>query len=115
MANPQIATFMIPLEWLSFNVDLNTVNTWMIANAGNQYCGSQAHNQLELWFLSDPGDSVKSAIATYYAGLNESSSEATSYQSQDQIKAVADASAASGKAKLKALGLSDAEIAAMLG
>ena len=57
-----IAKFKIDLQWKEFNVDLNAINTWMKANAGADYCGTQASNKLELWFLEEPTQEVKDAI-----------------------------------------------------
>lgn len=110
-----VATYMIALEWLNgLSVDLNAVETWMKANAGPNYCGNQAHDKLELWFIAQPSDAVASAIAAYWADMNNASPEVTGYESLAARAAASATAAASGKAKLAALGLSDAEIAALL-
>lgn len=100
-------------------VSMAMVEAWMKANAGSDYCGNSAHANLSLWFTENPGDDVNAAIQSYWNGLNSSSSEATSYQTAAQIKAASDAASAaalaSATSKLVALGLSDAEIAALSG
>jgi hypothetical protein len=112
-------TFDINLQWQSFNVDLNTIHTWMLANAGANYCGLSANNQLQVHFTADPGDSVAAAIASYWAGLTNASPEATNYMSESSRAAAAAsnraAKLASASAKLEALGLSADEIAAIVG
>ena len=62
-----------------------------------------------------PSDSALAWVLTYWNDLMPSSAEATGYQTQAQIAAAAATAKASGLAKLKALGLSDAEIAAIVG
>lgn len=111
----QIAKFMIPLEWKEFSVNLQSVDTWMKANAGDQYCGNQAHGRLELWFLEEPSQDAKDAIAAYWDALHEDSAEATAYRSWASVKADIATKKASGKAKLAQLGLTDEEIAALVG
>lgn len=112
-------TFDINLAWQSFNVDLNTINTWMKANAGGNFCGLSANSVLQLHFTADPGGSVASDIAAYWAALDNSSPEATNYMSESDRQAAAAsnraAKLASASAKLEALGLSADEIAAIIG
>lgn len=96
-------------------LDLETVEAWMKANAGADYCGNQAHAKLELWFVNEPSQAIKDAIQAHWDSIDENADEAKNYKSQADRAIVAAGKAASGKAKLKALGLSDDEIAAMLG
>lgn len=107
----------IDLQWLKFSVDLNAVEAWMKANAGPNYCGNSADADLTLWFTDEPGEEVRDNIAAYWSGLKAKSAEAKGYQSKEDRKAAADsakaASLASANAKLKAMGLSDDEIAAL--
>lgn len=116
MASTLIA---ISLNWLPFDVDLNTVRTWMVANAGSNFVAMQAGSYLEIFFSDDPGSAVASSIHTYWATLNDASSEATNYVSNDDRKATAAAAkatlVASATAKLTALGLTSDEIAAITG
>ena len=111
--------YSIDLQWLDFSVDLRTVEAWMRANAGADYCGNSADNDLTLWFNNEPSDDIKAAIQAYWSGLTNASPEATNYQTAEQIAAAAAATKAanlaSGAAKLKALGLTDDEIAAFQG
>ena len=112
-------TIDINLQWPAFSVDLNTVQAWMQANAGSHFCGISANAQCQLHFTADPGDTVKDAVEAYWAALTSASPEATNYQPQSaRVAAAAAAQAAalaSAHAKLAALGLSDAEIAALRG
>lgn len=109
----------ISLNWLPFNVDLNTVRAWMVANAGPNFVAVQAGTIIEIFFSSDPGADVNSAVQSYWAGLSESSPEATAYISRNDRKAAAVASratiVASATAKLTALGLTADEISAIIG
>lgn len=113
------AQFCIELDWQSFDVDMNTVETWMKANAGASYCGNCSSAKLELWFQAEPEQAVKDAISAYWSGLTAESPEATNYKTQAQREADAASATASAKAsaqtKLAALGLTADEIAAVLG
>lgn len=103
--------FQLDLQWPSFNIDINTVETWMKINAGSNYIGNSADLDLTLWFNQDPGDSIKNTIQSYWSSLTTSSIETINYQSYSKRKATLLYSAT---AKLKALGLSDEEISAIL-
>lgn len=110
------AEFCLKVEWKDFSLDMNAVHAWMQANAGEQYCGTQATEaSLELWFLADPGQEIIDDIAAYWGDLDEESDEAEAYQSLEDRRAEMATKAASGKAKLAALGLTEDEIAALLG
>lgn len=114
-----VATFNIELDWQAFNIDMNTVEIWMKANAGSDYCGNCAGPKLQLWFTAEPIQAVKDAINAYWAGLTSASPEATNYKTQAQRQADAAAATATAKAsaqtKLASLGLTADEIAAILG
>lgn len=110
-----VAKYMISLEWKEFNVDLEAVEAWMRANAGSSYCGNQAGTKLELWFYEEPEQDNKDLIALYWEDLNEESDEVASYKSALEVASDKVAKKASGKAKLLALGLSEDEVAALLG
>lgn len=109
------AQYSIELEWKSFNIDLNTVETWMRANAGEHYCGNQAGDKLTLWFLQEPDQTEKDAISTYWEALDEESDEAANYMSAEDREADKATKKESAKAKLAALGLTAEEIAAIVG
>lgn len=111
--------FSIDLKWLSFNVSLDSIETWMRANAGDKYAGNAADHDLTVWFSEEPSDDIKAAIAAYWAGLTEDSAEATAYKTAEQISAeqAIDKAAkiASATTKLEAIGLTADEIAALRG
>ena len=110
-----VAQFMLELQWKQgLSLDLNTIEAWMKANAGSQYCGNQAGATLQLWFLSEPLQSVKDAINAYWAALDANSNEAKNYVNQSGRAAAAAALVNSGKAKLLALGLSQDEVNALI-
>jgi hypothetical protein len=73
---------MIQLEWKSYNISLAKVEEWMRANCGEHYCGNQATTCLELWFTEEPGEAVRTAIATYWDEMTDQSVEAAAYFSQ---------------------------------
>lgn len=100
-------------------MNLDAVMTWVKANSSD-CCGSSANQRLQIHFTVEASrDAAQSAIEAYWNALDSSSSEATSYQTAAQIKAASDATSAaalaSATSKLVALGLSDAEIAALSG
>jgi hypothetical protein len=111
--------YSIDLQWLTFPVSLAAIEAWIKANQGANYVGNSADVDLTLWFSDQPSDDQTSAIQAYWAALTSESSEATSYQTADQVvaaNAAAEATAlASATSKLTALGLTDAEIAALRG
>lgn len=116
MSEPQVAKYSMRLDWKEFNLDLNAVEAWMRANAGEQYCGNQAHSCLELWFLEEPSQESKDAIEAYWDALTEESEEATAYESNEERQEAIAALKASAKAKLIAgTPLSEAEATAILG
>lgn len=110
----EVAKFKIDLSWKDFSVDLNAVGDWLKANAGESYCGTQAYSILEVWFTEEPDQNVKDAVALYWDELSPDSPEASSYKSQSDRNAEIEAKRDSAKAKLKALGLSDDELAALM-
>jgi hypothetical protein len=107
--------YSIQLNWLSFSVDMNTVETWMKANAGPYYMGNSSDNALTLWFSQQPDPSISAAIATYWAALTNASPETANYQSKSTRQTAVSTALASAQAKLTALGLTGAEIAALIG
>lgn len=111
--------FDISLKWPSFNVDVNTVDVWMKANAGESYRGLSSNSMLVAHFVQDPGEDVASEIDAYWSALEDSSPEAVNYASKDDREASAAAEkaakVASATAKLETLGLTADEISAILG
>jgi len=80
-----VAKYNIEVNWKEFNVSLSMVEEWMKENAGEQYCGNSAGQTLQLWFLEEPSEEIKSAVLAYWDGLDEESDEATTYVSQSTI------------------------------
>lgn len=106
--------FKIEVNWKEFNVNLDMLDKDLRALYPS-YVGNQAHNHLELWFKDQPSQADQDAIKAFWDGLLISSPEAVGYQSAAQVQVAADKIKASGLAKLKVLGLTDAEIAALVG
>jgi hypothetical protein len=109
----------INLQWKNYKLDLNMVHDWMQANAGNCYCGMSADADLTLHFTAEPTKKARKAIAAYWDDRDDACAEVSAYKSsyvraQEAANAAA-AALASANAKLKALGLSDDEIAALRG
>ena len=110
-----VAKYMIPLQWKEFKVSLPKVHEWLLANAGEQYCGTQAHSILEVWFKEEPSEEVKELIPMYWEDLQPESEEASAYKSQEDLIQERASKKDSAKAKLAALGLTTEEIEALLG
>jgi hypothetical protein len=108
------ATQSKKLAWKEFNINLQAIDTWMKANVGDHYCGNSAAGELTLWFTDVLTADQDAAIDLYWEALHAEASEATSYQSAAQLAASIAAKAASGKAKLIALGLTEDEANALL-
>jgi len=112
-------TIDINLDWKAFKVDMNLVHAWLAKNAGDKYCGCSANSQFQVHFTDEPGQDVRSAVVSYWNKINKKSAEYKNYQSAEDRRAdVANAQAkakASGLSKLKALGLTDDEINALMG
>jgi len=111
--------YSINLNWQTFNVDLSTVDTWIKAHAGINYCGLSANSSLQIHYSAPIDDATIDYVTAYWTGLSESSPEATNYQSEADRKAAAAAAKASllasARTKLEALGLSADEITAIVG
>lgn len=105
-------TYTMQLNWKEFNLNLGQINSKIKELAGDIYCGSSANSKLELHFLEEPSQSIKDSINAYWDGISSSSDEAISYKSK---AVVIIENKQSGRTKLKALGLSDDEIDALLG
>lgn len=106
--------YKLTLQWKEFNVDLRALDAQLRQDYAS-YVGNQAHNVLELWFSEEPSEQEKADIQAYWDGLVDQSAEAQSYQSAADIEADRVAKAASGRAKLIALGLTEEEADALLG
>lgn len=104
---------MIKLDWKDFNVDLQTIDA-TIKDITSTYCGNQSHSHLELWFTEEPSEIEKEAINKYWNSLTNKKIEAKKYKSTQDIKTEKETLRASGLAKLKKIGLTDEEVAALI-
>lgn len=111
----------IVLSWKEFNLDLNAVETWLRANAGEAYTGSSGVGEgstthapgLHLNFSEDPSQEVKDAINAYWDSLEADSDEAAAYKSQEDRSADEAVVKAAARAKLLALGFNEDEAEAL--
>lgn len=110
-----VAQFMIKLDWKEYNVNLDGFDTWLKANAGELYCGSVSYTHLQVWFTGKPSQEVQDAVIAKWESIEDDDVLVTSYKSKEAIEADVSAKKASAVAKLKALGLDDAEISAFTG
>ncbi len=78
--------FTVVLQWKEHSLNLGAISTWMRVNAGEHYVGNSADYALTLWFTEEPTPEILDYIQTYWDGLDEASSEATSYKSTSQIR-----------------------------
>jgi hypothetical protein len=106
--------FSLQKNWKPFNLNLALVEAKMKEIAGDKYVGNQAHSILEFYFSEEPSQEIKDAIEAFWDGLDDQSPEAQ-YKSAAEIQAEVEAKKASGRAKLKALGLDDGEVSALVG
>lgn len=83
--------YSIKLNWKEFNVDLNLVESWFRANAGEAYSGNSADSVLTLWFTAEPVQETQDAINSYWDSITAESEEATSYLPQAEITAAIEA------------------------
>jgi hypothetical protein len=107
----------INLDWKDFNVNLSIVSEFAKI-LDESCCGISANSCLQVHFLDDTLSNEKvEELKAYWDSITEDSEEAQTYKSQEQLKAEAEEAMALAKAsavsKLKALGLSDAEILAL--
>lgn len=105
----------LELQWKQFSLSLPAVRAWIDANLTAECVGLSANNKLEVHFSEEPSQTDKDALQAYWDGLDENSTEAQEYTSMQAILADKAAKAASAKAKLAALGLTQEEIEAILG
>lgn len=112
-----VAKASISLEWKDHSVDLEALESWLKDNAGDKYCGNSADKGLTLWFLDEPGEEVRKAIADKWAELDDEKHEmAQSYESQAERQASKEKAKQDAIKKLaKASGLTQTEIKALLG
>lgn len=115
--------YKMVLSWKEFNVNLNAMEAWLRANTGDHFlgtegvgAGSRTHEEgLHLHFSEEPSQDVKDEIQSHWDGIEADSEQASSYKSDADLAAEKAVMKTSAKAKLTALGFSDAEIAALIG
>ena len=106
--------FDINLNWKSFNVSLSAVQLAVEALITSvKVAGLSANSSLQIHCEFCPTDAEIAAVKSYWESLTAESPEVVNYKSQSAIKEEQLALKASAVSKLKALGLSDAEISAM--
>ena len=106
--------FDVKLTWKSFNVSLDAIKTWIDNNIETECTGLSGDYSLQIHFVEEPSQEEKEAIAAYWENLEEEDTEATSYKSEEQIESDKQTKKQSAKSKLAALGLTEAEIRAIL-
>lgn len=95
------------------NVCLESMETWLKANAGEHYRGNSADAKLTLWFAEEPSQEIKDAILAKWNSIDANSAEAQAYMCAADRAAAAEAKKASARAKLEALGLTEDEVKAL--
>lgn len=111
--------YTLVLNWKSFSVDLPAIEA-LVRGLEPSCSGSSADdNKFSLHFTDIPSTDLIFQIQDHWDTLTASSQEALSYKSKAQMKAEKDAANATALAsvntKLTALGLTPAEIAAIVG
>lgn len=104
----------INLQWKEFNVNLQKLDQ-DLRDLYAHYVGNQAHKVLELWFKEEISEETKVEIEKMWEDLTEESVQASSYKTQAEIQEEQNLKKQSAKSKLKALGLTDEEILALMG
>lgn len=107
------------LKWKEFNINMNMVQNWIKENLATEIHGISANSACEIHFKEEPSEAELVLLGEYWDIINEESEEATSYKSGEQVAAEEQEAQLelkeSAKTKLAALGLSDAEIKAIIG
>lgn len=104
--------------WKEFSINGDLVLI-TIKTLSDKIVGTSHNSKFQIHFSSQPSVEELEAINDYWDSINEESEEATSYISGEQVKQNQQAEnlalKESAKAKLLALGLSEAEVSAILG
>ena len=107
--------YKLELQWKEFNIDLKAFDEQLKASYPS-YLGPQAQVVLELYFSEEPSQEAKDAISALWDSIDsDQHALAQSYVSKDSIEADKASKKQSAKAKLLALGLTEAEVSALLG
>lgn len=108
--------YNVELNWKEHSVNLDAFHAWAKDNCGADYCGMSSDANLRMHFLEEPSEEIKAAIVAQWEACDDAEhAMCTSYKSIEERKAEAEAKKVSGKAKLLALGLTEAEVAALVG
>lgn len=103
----------IEKAWKNHNVNLPGLVAWVKTQDAN-CCGASAEAKLVLHFLEEPSQEVKDAIDQKWEDMDDAEHElCADYKSAADLAADKAVLKQSAKNKLKALGLTDDEIAAM--
>lgn len=79
--------YQVDLAWKSFSLNMDAVEAWMRANAGDKYVGNSADTDLSLHFSEQPDGATIQHIQDYWDALTDQSSEATTYVPKATIAA----------------------------
>lgn len=106
--------YKLELQWKEFKVNLSKIDQ-TLTELYPSYAGNQAHSVLELWFKEDLTEDESKEIKQMWDSLTEESEEVKAYKSLNVIEEERKAKKQSAKDKLKKLGLTEEEIAALVG
>jgi hypothetical protein len=111
--------YTINYSWKQFNINTPKAIEAMQALIQTQIVASCCNSSLQVHFNEEPTQEEKDLIQMYWDDLIETSTEATSYKSSNQIKQETETAKQalkdSAKVKLATLGLSNDEINAIIG
>ena len=107
--------YQIQLHWKEFDINLQELDSQLRASYPS-YVGNQAYSVLELYFSEEPTEQEKEDIQALWDGIEDDQHQlAQSYTSQEDILTDKEVKKQSAKTKLLALGLTEAEVQALLG
>lgn len=111
--------FDVNLQWHPFNINIAIFLSEIDSLISTPIVGTSANSVFQIHFSEQPTEEEIELIKMHWDELTEGSIEATSYKSAAQIKQEAEAEKqsllSSARVKLAALGLSEAEINAIIG
>ncbi len=107
-------TFIMKLDWKEYNVDLEALQVHLKSLYPN-LDGCAAGRELSLIFFEEPSQEDKDAVVALWESIDAEHEMVASYKSQAQRIEEKMAKKESGKAKLLALGLTEDEVAALIG
>lgn len=107
--------FTLDLNWKQFNVSLSKLREHVDANVSTPCVGISANSKLQIHFADQPSELDQNALLSYWESIDEESDEATTYKSSEDLAQEMQTKKESAKAKLLVLGLTEAEIQALIG